>query len=144
MTNNLFRKYKMLIFYGLFGVLTTVINIATYQVCYKVAGFSNIVSNISAWIVAVLFAFVTNKTWVFEDYEWSPKSTMKKIMEFGSARIATGLIDLGIMYLFVDVLERNSLMVKIVSNIIVIVLNFLFSKLIFKNKHSSSDRNAER
>jgi len=62
----LFRKYRELIFYGIFGVLTTIINLGVYALLYKKIGIANVPSNIIAWIAAVIFAFITNKIFVFE------------------------------------------------------------------------------
>ena len=62
----LIKKYKFIILYGIFSVLTTIINIGVYGLLYSVLDVSNVISNIIAWIVSVLFAFITNKLWVFE------------------------------------------------------------------------------
>ena len=128
-------KYKELISYGIFGVLTTVINIAVYTVCYNLLGISNVVSNVIAWILSVLFAYVTNKIWVFESKATEWKVLIYEMGSFFGCRLATGLLDLAIMYVTVDKLALNSTLMKCVSNVIVIIANYIFSKLvIFKKK----------
>ncbi|MDD7638468.1 MAG: GtrA family protein, partial [Clostridiales bacterium] len=123
-------KYKELISYGIFGVLTTVINIAVYTVCYNLLGISNVVSNVIAWILSVLFAYVTNKIWVFESKSTEWKVLIYEMGSFFGCRLATGLLDLAIMYVTVDKLALNSTLMKCVSNVIVIIANYIFSKLV--------------
>ena len=128
-------KYKSLISYGIFGVLTTVINIASYALCYNKLGISNVVSNIIAWVLAVLFAFVTNKLWVFDSKSTELKVVLYEIATFFGCRLATGLLDLAIMYVSVDLMHANSTIMKCISNVIVIIVNYIASKLvIFKKK----------
>ncbi len=131
-------KYKSLISYGVFGVLTTVINIVSYAVCYNTVGISNVVSNIIAWILACSFAFVTNKLWVFESKSTEMKVVIYELITFFGCRLATGLLDLAIMYVSVDLMNWNSTLMKCISNVIVIVANYVASKLvIFKKKTAS-------
>ena len=135
MIKELYQKYKSLIMYGIFGVLTTVINIGSYSLCYNVLHISNVVSNIIAWILAVLFAFITNKLFVFESRSMEKSVVLQELVKFASARIATGLIDLVIMYIGVDVMHGPAILLKIGSNVIVIILNYVFSKVfVFKRK----------
>lgn len=131
----LMKKYRSLISYGIFGVLSTIVNIGTYYLCYDVNGMSNVLSNILAWIAAVLFAFVTNKLWVFESKSLAPKVVLYEFTTFMGCRGATGAMDLAIMYVCVDILLMPALVMKVLSNILVIILNYVFSKLIiFKKK----------
>ena len=120
----LLKKYKFIILYGIFGVLTTIINIVTYALCYDMFNISNVVSNIIAWILSVLFAFITNKIWVFESKCFDFKIFIKELWNFIVCRLATGALDLGIMYVGVDLLKGPALILKIASNIIVIILNY--------------------
>lgn len=129
------KKYKELITYGIFGVLTTVINIVVYTVSYNRLGISNVTSNVIAWILSVLFAYVTNKIWVFESKSTEWKVLFREMTSFFGCRLATGVLDLGIMYVTVDVMALNSTLMKCVSNVFVIIANYVFSKLIiFKKK----------
>ena len=97
---NLIKKHKSFIAYGVFGVLTTIVNIAIYNYCYNIVGISNTLSNILAWILAVTFAYLTNKVWVFGSKSWKWEVLKKEVPAFISCRIATGVMDLIIMYIF--------------------------------------------
>jgi len=131
----LMKKYKSIITYGIFGVLTTIINIACYEILYNHIHISNVMSNIVAWIIAVAFAYVTNKIWVFESKSLEPKTLLAEIWKFITCRLATGALDLAIMYVGVDMMHGPSTVLKIISNIIVILLNYVASKIIiFKKK----------
>ncbi|MBQ4226840.1 MAG: GtrA family protein [Clostridia bacterium] len=135
----LFLKYKEQILYVFFGGLTTMINWGAYALCYNVLGVSNVPSVIIAWILGVAFAFVTNKIWVFESRSFDTKTVLRELWTFVAARLATGLLDLGIMYLAVDVLGGNGNVWKLISNVVVIILNYVFSKLIVFRKRDGGD-----
>ena len=138
MKNNikvLLKKYKFIILYGIFGVLTTLINIVSYSLFYSVFGVSNVISNIIAWVLSVLFAFITNKLWVFESKSFEFKLFMAELGNFTLCRLATGVLDLGIMFVGVDLLKGPAIILKVVSNVIVIILNYVMSKVfVFKKK----------
>lgn len=119
-------KYKEVILYLFFGGLTTIINIAVYNFLYYFAHIGNVPSNIAAWIISVLFAYVTNRLWVFESKN---KSMLKEAASFFGCRIATGVLDLAVMFFTVDILMLPAGIMKLVSNVIVIVLNYVASKL---------------
>ena len=121
--------------YGIFGVLTTAVNIVTYWLCYDVLHFPNVPSNILAWVTAVSFAFVTNKRFVFESKQNSWNGVLKEATLFVGARVGTGALDTAIMFVGVDLLKGNSLVFKLFANVLVIILNFVLSKLVvFKSK----------
>lgn len=130
----LIKKYKSIIMYGIFGVLTTVINLACYEILYNHLNVSNVTSNVIAWIVAVIFAYITNKIWVFESKSLKIKVLLSEIWRFVSCRLATGALDLIIMYIGVDVLNGPAMILKIVSNVVVIILNYIASKLVIFKK----------
>ena len=128
-------KYKFIILYGIFGVLTTVINIGVFGVLYSGLGVSNVISNVIAWVISVLFAFITNKLWVFESKNFNFKLFVKELGSFTVCRVATGVLDLVIMFVGVDLLKGPAIILKITSNIIVIILNYVMSKIfVFKKK----------
>lgn len=132
---SLMKKHKSLIAYGIFGVLTTVVNIVTYNLCYNSANLSNTLSNVIAWILAVVFAYLTNKVWVFGSESWEWDVLKREVSAFVSCRLATGVLDVVIMFICVDLLSMHALMMKVISNVLVIVLNYIFSKIvIFKKK----------
>lgn len=128
------KKYQSLLAYGIFGLFTTAVNIVTYNFCYMTVTMSNTVSNIIAWILAVTFAYLTNKAWVFESRSWKWEVMRKEIPAFISCRLATGVMDLVIMYLSVDVMHWHALVMKAISNVLVIILNYVFSKLVIFKK----------
>ncbi len=128
-------KYKGFIFYAVFGVLTTIINIVTYALCYKKLGIANAPSTVIAWLLAVLFAFITNKLWVFDSKSMDGKTVISELIKFMLARLATGGVDFLIMVIGVDVMHGPEIILKAVSNVIVIILNYILSRLIvFKKK----------
>ncbi len=126
----LLQKYRALLSYGVFGVLTTLINIVCYQLLYKTLGVPNVPANIAAWVLSVAFAFITNKLWVFESKNMAPAVLLPELTNFVGCRLATGAMDLAIMFVGVDLLAGPSLPIKIASNILVIIINYLFSKLV--------------
>lgn len=129
----LLKKYKSVLSYLFFGVCTTAINVVVYNVCYERLGIENIPSVIIAWFIAVAFAYATNKLFVFESKVFEKRALLKEILSFYSCRILTGLFDVAIMYLAVDVMSGNSTIWKIISNLVVIALNYVASRMfIFK------------
>ena len=124
----LYSKYKEIIPYVIFGVLTTIINIVTYYVMAHYFNITIMASTVFAWFLAVLFAYVTNRRWVF-------RSSADTMLAFFSCRIATGIVDWACMLIFVDVLQFNDVAIKIMANTLVIILNYIASKLlIFKRR----------
>ena len=132
-------KYKEQILYVVFGGLTTLINWGTYALCCDVMGIPNLPSVAIAWILSVAFAFVTNKIWVFESRSFDRKTLLRELWTFTSARLATLLLDMGIMYLAVNVMGGNHLVWKLISNVIVIILNYVLSKLVVFRKQDKPD-----
>lgn len=131
----LFEKYKDLIPYVIFGVLTTIVNYASYWLFAHPLGCGTVFSTAVAWLLSVLFAYVTNRRWVFHSTARGAKAVGKEFAAFLAARISTGLLDMLVMYVFVDVLGWNDMIMKLASNVIVVILNYIFSKFfIFKKK----------
>ena len=129
-----FHKYKEVISYLFFGGCTTLINIISYML-FRAANIDMLISNSLAWVVSVLFAFITNKLFVFESRNVGFKKTMVECIYFFVCRLLSLVFDLGFMYLLVDIFSCNELLSKIASNIIVIIINYVLSKLlIFKKK----------
>ena len=131
-------RNKTMVAYAFFGVLTTLINILAYGLFYGHLSLSNTVSNILAWILAVAFAFVTNKVYVFESKDKSRSTLIREVASFLCARIVTGVLDLLIMFIAVNIYHEEALLFKIISNVIVIVCNYIFSKVfVFKRNQSA-------
>ena len=138
----LFIKYKSLIMYAIFGALTTLVNWASYYLCYNVLKISNVPSTIIAWFLAVAFAFITNKLWVFDSKSFNKKTLVHEIWTFFTARALTGVLDVIIMFVAVDMLNWNSTVWKLISNVLVIILNYILSKIFVfrKNKTDSQQK----
>lgn len=130
----LMKKYKSFVAYAVFGVFTTIVNIVTYNVCYVNLEFSNTISNIIAWVLAVTFAYLTNKVWVFDSKSWKWEVLRREVPAFISCRLATGVMDLVIMFVAVDLLGWHAMLMKLLSNILVIISNYVFSKLVIFKK----------
>jgi len=130
----LIKKNREVIFYLIFGVLTTVINFIVYIVSTRILNLDTVVSTIIAWIIAVLFAYITNKLYVFKSKQESVTKLLKEFVTFILARVFTGVLDVLIMYIFVDILTLNDILMKILSNIIVVILNYILSKIVIFKK----------
>ena len=122
-------NFRQLVLYGIFGVLTTLINIIAYWIISRMFGLSVVTSTTIAWLVAVFFAYWSNRKFVFQSKTSSFIGIFFEALYFFAARIATGLLDIVIMYVFADLFGLHDVIVKTVSNIIVIILNFVASKL---------------
>lgn len=129
------NKYKDFILYAVFGVLTTLVNVVVYWLLAHPLALGTMVSTVIAWIAAVLFAYVTNRKWVFHSDAHSAREITKEILSFFACRLATGAVDWGCMFVFVDLLRFHDVLIKVLANILVILLNYIASKLIiFKKK----------
>ena len=132
----LYLKYKEIINYLIFGVLTTVVSLATYYICvYTFLNPDNSlqlqVANIVSWIAGVTFAYITNRKFVFESEE---QEKLKEAGKFVTSRIATLLTDMLIMFIGVTILKLNDKIIKLISQIIVIIANYLLSKMLVFRK----------
>ena len=122
---------KHLTLYIIFGVLTTLVNISVYLFLTKICGVNYLISNIIAWVLSVLFAYITNRRWVFES---ESHNILKEMSLFFSGRLFSGIVDTLLMFLFIDILFIDDFISKIIIQVIVIVLNYLFSKVIVFKK----------
>lgn len=133
----LYMKYKEIINYLIFGVLTTVVSLAVYYIC--VYTFLNPedaiqlqIANIFSWIAGVAFAYVTNRKFVFESEE---NNKLKEASKFVLARVVTLVMDMVIMWLGVTVLHLNDKIIKLISQVVIIISNYIFSKIfVFKKE----------
>jgi putative flippase GtrA len=133
---SLIKKNKEIIMYLIFGVLTTLVNIITYTISTRIFQIDVYPSNVIAWIFSVLFAYITNRKYVFNSKANGIKEISKEIFSFYICRVATFLIDMLIMYLMVDMMKIDDLVSKVVVNVVVIILNYIFSKLIIFRKNT--------
>ena len=121
---------RELFLYIFFGVLTTLVNIAVYLFFTRLLCVNYLISNILAWALSVLFAYVTNRIWVFESRN---NDILKEMALFFAGRIFSGVVDTGLMWLLIDVLFVGDAISKIIVQVIVVVLNYVFSKaVVFK------------
>ena len=140
----LLKKYKDLILYAVFGLLTTLVNTAVYWLSAHPLGMPTVPSSIVAWFMAVLFAYLTNRRWVFHSEAETPAEIGREIVSFFLCRLATGVLDWGLMWLLVDKLHLNDLVMKLLVNALVILLNYVASKLlIFRRKKKETPENKE-
>ena len=131
----LFKKYKEIINYLIFGVLTTAVALATYWISTR--SFLNVeigwqlqTANIISWILAVLFAYFTNRKYVFESKE---ENKLKEFIKFTIARLTTLFLDMFVMWLGVTIFKYNDGAIKIISQVLIIISNYIFSKIfVFK------------
>ena len=129
------EKYWDILTYLFFGVLTTVVNYLIYLPCYNLLSWSAGLSNILAWIVAVAFAFMTNKPIVFKSRDWSMNVVWPELTKFVGCRIGSGALETAILFVCVDWLGWNGNVWKLITAVLVIVLNYIGSKfLVFKNE----------
>lgn len=127
-------KYWDILSYLIFGVLTTVVNYAVYLPIYNLLGLSAAVSNVIAWVAAVAFAFLTNKPFVFKSHDWSAKTVIPELTKFVSCRVASGAMETLILLLTVDILGWNGNIWKLITQVLVVVLNYITSKLVVFKK----------
>ena len=163
----LFVKYKEIIMYIIFGVLTTLVNWVVYTVLIKIFGgaaesetvmfalfgkditmkiFYIFIANFVAWVAGVVFAFVTNKIWVFESKSWRFGLVMKELWLFVAARLLTGVLEwFGVPLLVAAGLDQplfgiDGFLAKVIVSVIVVILNYVFSKLIiFRKKKDQTE-----
>ena len=134
----LLEKYWDILTYLFFGVLTTAVNYLVYLPCFNLLGWSASLSNVFAWIVAVAFAFLTNKPFVFQSHDWSRAMLIPEFTKFVGSRIFSGLFETGMLALTVDFLQFHDLTMKIIASVIVVILNYVASKLlVFRSARKS-------
>lgn len=132
--NPFYKKHKSVLLYIFFGGLTTVVSVGSFIVFDKVLHLHELIANFLSWILAVAFAYVTNRTWVFESRA-KGKAIAGEAASFVGGRLATLGIEEGILLVFVTWLHLSSTWVKIAAQFVVLVLNYLISKLfVFRKK----------
>lgn len=159
----LFEKYKEIIMYLIFGVLTTVVSWGSYTLLVGVGGLPVFWGNLLSWVLAVAFAYVTNKLWVFDSKSWALSVVAKELVGFVSSRGITGVLEIvcvplmvktGFDTLFFNLFHRlgwqlkllytDGIYSKILVSVMVVILNYVFSKLIvFKKKNNTDGAHGE-
>ena len=139
----LFERHKEVILYIVFGVLSTIVSYITLWIPYKLFGVHELISNIISWVCAVSFSYATNAKWVFDAQPKNAKEAIRQIGAFAAGRIATLGVDELIMFVFATWLGFNVLVVKLAAQVVVVILNYIISKLfVFKTekaRHNDND-----
>ena len=128
--NAIIKKYESVLLYLIFGVLTTAVNWIVYFPLFNYINISATAATAIAWLVSVIFAFLTNKHIVFGSHDWSPKTVLPELGKFLGCRVGSGLLETGILFLTVDLLTWNGNLWKIVTSALVVILNYVGSKLL--------------
>ena len=136
---DLYYKYEEILSYLIFGVLTTVVSVVTYlvfaNICFPNKSDLDIqICNVLSWICAVTFAYITNRKYVFKSKSVGVEK-VKEIINFFLARLASLFIDMALMFLMYSVMHIDDTIAKLVVQVVVVIVNYVFSKLIvFKKK----------
>jgi putative flippase GtrA len=135
---DIMRFKKEILMYILFGILTTIINIAVYAFFVEIINVNYKISTTIAWLVSLLFAYITNKIYVFHSKQTNLLSILKEMISFIFFRMATYFLDIGSMIVMIELFHFNEHMAKIASNILIVISNYLVSKFfVFKpNKNN--------
>ena len=131
---SLLKKYEEVISYLLFGGLTTLVNYIVYLPCYNLLHLSVAVRNAIDWGVAVIFAYLTNKPFVFKSHDWSAKTVVPELTKFVGCRVGSGLAETAIIFVLVDCLNRNGNVIKLLTGVLVVILNYVASKMVVFRK----------
>ena len=132
-------KYKSIILYCIFGGLTTLTDFIVYLTCTRIFHLDEQIATWSAWFFAVLFAFFTNRKWVFNADKTSKRGFLYQLVSFFGSRVASGLLNSAMIFIFFTKLGINDIVVKIFTSVIVVILNYILSKLIVFRKKKTED-----
>lgn len=131
----LIEKYWDILSYLFFGVLTTAVSFLVFNPLHYSLQFSATLSNAIAWVAAVAFAFLTNKPFVFKSHDWSAKTVFPELWKFVCCRVGSGLLETAIIGITVDWLCWDGMLMKILTSVIVVIVNYVGSKLlVFRKK----------
>ena len=130
----LIEKYQDVIIYLFFGVLTTAVDYVVSFVCHYGLGISETASTVIAWAAAVIFAYLTNKSWVFHSRDWSAKTVLPEFAKFTGSRVFSGVLVTVCIAVTVEYLGWNFVLMKLVTSVLNIVLNYVSSKLLVFTK----------
>lgn len=134
-----YKKYKSVLLYLFFGVLTTAVSIVSFFLIGTVAGVNLHIANTASWVLAVTFAFITNRIWVFDAKCESKKEFFIQARDFYGGRLATYFVEELIFIVFVNLLAFNQDIVKIVAQFVILVLNYVVSKFFVFRKNKKGD-----
>lgn len=134
----LLQKYREVILYVFFGGLTTVVNWVSYWFLADILHAGYLWATVIAQGLSILFAYVTNRKWVFESQARGFKGILGEMLRFFGARALSFFLDVGCMYAGVDLLRLNDKLMKLLSNVIIVIVNYAFSKLfVFRRRQGA-------
>lgn len=132
---SMYKKHREIISYLFFGVLTTGVNWIIYYPLFNLTGIGATWSKTIAWFAAVIFAYFTNKLFVYNSKGWSAKVAIPEFFGFFGSRVLSGVVEIGFIFVTVDLLTWNGNIMNIVVAVFVVVMNYITGKLLFrKNK----------
>ncbi len=127
------KQYREMIMYIIMGIFTTAVNISSFYFLVEILDTDYKTATVIAWILSVLFAYITNKIYVFQQKTSDMRSLMRELTAFFSVRLLSLGIDLGMMILLVSQFHTNETLAKILDNVVIVVVNYIASKwLVFK------------
>lgn len=133
----LLRKHRELISYVFWGVMTTLVNYATYFLLKELLHVALVPRNVIAWAASVLFAYFTNKLFVFRSRDWTWRVALRELWQMAASRLFTLGLETAILWLFVEKLRLSDVIVKLAANVVVVIANYVLSKFIVFRKKSS-------
>ena len=120
---------KETISYVIFGILTTIVNLISYYFFSNIININYLISNTISWIISVVFAYITNKFYVFNSKDKRKDVMVNEFIKFVNCRLTSGVIEILLLFLLVDMMKVNDIISKLAIGVIVVVLNFIFSKI---------------
>lgn len=128
---------KEIIMYLIFGTLTTLLNFLVFQYCSKIINLNVLIANIIAWVAGVIFAFITNKLFVFESKSKESKTIFKELTTFTTSRLLTLGLEEIMIFVFITKMGLNSTIIKLIAQFLVVVFNYMLSKIfVFKKERN--------
>ena len=143
---SLFQKYREIIMYLVFGVMTTIVSWGSYVIFIRFIGLNITPGKAISWICAVTFAYITNKLWVFDSKSWNPKTVAREVISFFAARGVTGTMEIfgvpALVKLGLDqkIFGTKGMLANIIMSVLVVVLNYVFSKIIVFRKKKAAKK----
>lgn len=145
MTNwikKMWNKYQDIFWYCFFGGLTTVVNLVIFYIFSDVLSIHYMIANVIAWVAAVLFAYITNRIWVFKSEVKSFAGIIKEMVTFFGFRVASLFMEMAIMFVLIDLFGVSEMITKLITQIVVVIANYVFSKwIIFKKPETEITEN---
>lgn len=130
MSKSIIEKFREISSYLIFGVFTTLINIFVFFIFNNLLSLNYLIANVFAWFLSVLFAYITNRRYVFKGHKMN---TIKTMFTFFLSRLTTLVLDMFLMFIMIDTLSLKEMYAKITIQVVVVILNYVFSKMFVFN-----------